>query len=146
MPGVLGSSKEKEPTSYKKELEEMRKTYTIFKDDMHDDIENNNYQDRFAIIIERPRSFILLTLILGLIAFLSALYIGFITPFETIPVHIMGFIIGLWGIRDILLGGTRISPSYFEYVILVMIVILFSGIIFRAIWGKREKGKNSAMP
>lgn len=103
----------------------------------------NNLQDRFALVMERSLYLKIMAIVLGIIALISALYIGFKTPFKDIPVPIIGFIIGLWGIRSILLGDLKIFPSYFDYTILLMYLLAFAGVIFRLIKGGwKEKGKD----
>jgi hypothetical protein len=123
----------------KKELDEIKKlTFLKKKPQPTEDKEMrelNNFQNRFALIMERSSYLKLMTIILGIIAFFSAYYIGFKTPFNAIAIQVIGYIIGLWGIRSILLGDLRIFPSYFEYAVLSTFLILFSGIIFRKIKG-----------
>jgi hypothetical protein len=97
--------------------------------------ELNNHRNRFALVMERPLYLQIMTIVLGIIALMSALYIGFKTPFKDIPVPVIGFIIGLWGIRNILMGDLRIFPSYFDYALLSLYLLLFAGIIFRMIKG-----------
>lgn len=97
--------------------------------------ELNNERNRFALILERPLYLKIMTLVLGIIALISALYIGFITPFKDIPLPIIGYIIGLWGIRNILLGDLKIFPTYLDYIVLAMYLLVFAGIIFRKIKG-----------
>lgn len=97
--------------------------------------ELNNRKNRFALIMQRPLYLQIMTIILGSIALLSALYVGFKTPFKEIPIHVTGLIIALWGIRNILLGDFKIFPSYFDYTSLGIYLVLFGGITFRKIKG-----------
>lgn len=82
-----------------------------------------------------------MTVVLGTIALLSALYIGFKTPFKDVPIQLIGYVIGVWGIRNMLIGDLRIFPLYFDYSLLGMYVLLFAGIIFRIIKGKTSEKK-----
>ena len=97
--------------------------------------ELNNRRNRFALIMQRSAYLQVMTIVLGGIALISSIYVGFKTPFKEIPIHVTGLIIGLWGIRNILLGDVKIFPSYFDYVLLGIYLILFAGIIFRKIKG-----------
>jgi len=99
-------------------------------------VEFNNHKNRFALMIERSFYLRFMTILLGIIAFVSAIYIGFIIALDKILMHVMGYVLGLWGIRSILIGDVKIFPSYFEYAILLMYLILFIGVIFRRIKGK----------
>jgi hypothetical protein len=98
----------------------------------------NNYRNRFALIIERPIFLQFLTIILGVIALGSALYIGWIARFDAIPMQIAGYVVALWGIRN-LLGESGSFPLLLDYAMLSMYLIIFSGIIFRKIAGNRNK-------
>jgi hypothetical protein len=102
-----------------------------------DDDKINKFKDMFALIIERPYYLRFMTIVLGAIVFAAACYIGFALPLRNIPVSILGFVVGVWGIRSILLSDTKIFLSYFDYVGLFMYLLLFGGIIFRAIWKGR---------
>ncbi|MBS3907222.1 MAG: hypothetical protein KGZ49_09325 [Syntrophaceae bacterium] len=104
--------------------------------------EMNNEKNRFGLIMERPYYLKIMTVVLGTIALLSALTIGFKTRFKDLPVQLIGYVIGVWGIRSILLGDLKIFPSYFDYTILGMYVLLFAGIIFRRIKGETGKKKS----
>jgi len=109
--------------------------------------EMNNLKNRFALVLERPYYLKMMTVILGTIALLSALYIGFKTPFKDFPIQVIGYVIGVWGIRNILIGDLKIFPSYFDYALLGMYVLLFGGIIFRRIrGGTNEKEAVSRTP
>jgi hypothetical protein len=98
-------------------------------------VEFNNHKNRFALMIERSFYLRFMTILLGIIALVSAIYIGFIIALDKILMHAMGYVLGLWGIRSILIGGVKIFPSYFEYAVLLMYLILFTGVIFRRIKG-----------
>ena len=124
------------------ELDEIKKVFLDKKEPPTTDKEVkelNNQRNRFAFVMERPLYLQIMTVVLGIIALMSALYIGFKTPFKDIPVPVIGFIIGLWGIRNILMGDLKIFPSYFDYVLLGMYVLLFAGIIFRKIRGEARE-------
>jgi hypothetical protein len=97
--------------------------------------ELNNQENMFALIMQRSLYLQIMTIILGSIALISAIYVGFKIPFKEIPIHVTGLIIGLWGIRNILLGDLNIFPSYFDYSLLGIYLVLFAGIIFRKIKG-----------
>jgi hypothetical protein len=97
--------------------------------------EMNNHKKRFALVMERPYYLQIMTVILGAIALLSALYIGFRAPFKDVSIQVIGYVIGLWGIRNILIGDLKIFPCYFDYAVLSMYVLLFAGIVFRKIKG-----------
>jgi hypothetical protein len=79
-----------------------------------------------------------LTVLLGIFALGSAIYIGFIMALDKILIHAMGYVLSLWGIRSILIGDVKIFPSYFECAVLSMYLILFVGVIFRIIKGKKQ--------
>jgi hypothetical protein len=109
--------------------------------------EINNHKNRFALVMERPYYLKIMTVVLGAIALLSTLYIGFKTPFKDVPIQVIGYVIGVWGIRNILMGDLKIFPSFFDYILLWMYVLLFAGIVFRKIKGKTsEKEAGSMMP
>jgi hypothetical protein len=105
--------------------------------------ELNNYKDRFALIIERPIFLRFLTIILGIIAVGSAVYIGWLANFNAIPLQIAGYVVALWGIRNNLLGGIKSFPLYIDYAMLFMYLIIFAGIIFRKIMGKGKQSGQS---
>lgn len=98
---------------------------------------NYNFKDMFILIIERPYYLRVMSIVLGLIVFVFACYIGFVLPLKDITISIVGFIVTVWAIRSILLSDTKIFPSYIDYIWFFMIVLLFGGIIFRVLW----KGK-----
>jgi hypothetical protein len=109
--------------------------------------EMNNHKNRFALVMGRPYYLKIMTVVLGAIALLSALYIGFKTPFKDVPIQVIGYVIGVWGIRNILIGDLKIFPSYFDYALLWMYVLLFAGIVFRKIKGvASEKEGVSKIP
>jgi hypothetical protein len=95
----------------------------------------SKFQDRFALVMERPLYLKIMTIMFGIIALTSALYVGFKSPFKEIPLQIIGFIIGLWGIRNIMLGDLKFTLSYFDYSILLLYLLAIAGIIFRLIKG-----------
>jgi hypothetical protein len=95
----------------------------------------NNFKDRAALVIKRPFYIKSMTIILGIFAFAGVFYIGFRAPFKNLPIHIIGYVLSLWGIRSILLGDTKIFLSYFDYTVLFMYCLLFAGVIFRLIKG-----------
>jgi hypothetical protein len=97
--------------------------------------EINNHKNRFALVMERPYYLKIMTVILGAIVLLSASYIGFKAPFKDVPIQVIGYVIGVWGVRNILLSDFNVFPSYFDYALLSMYVLLFAGIIFRKIKG-----------
>lgn len=109
--------------------------------------EMNNHKNRFALVMERPYYLKIMTVVLGAVALLSALYIGFKTPFKDVPIQVIGYVVGVWGIRNMLIGDLKIFPSYFDYALLGMYLLLFAGIIFRKIKGEAsEKEGVSRMP
>jgi hypothetical protein len=97
----------------------------------------NNGEDRAALVIKRPFYLKFMTIILGIFSFAGVYYIGFRTPFKDLPIHIIGYVLSLWGIRSILFQDTKIHLSYFDYTVLFMYCLLFAGIIFRVIKGTR---------
>jgi len=101
--------------------------------------ELNNYKNKFALIIERPIFLQLLTIILGIMALGSAVYIGWVARFDAIPLQIAGYVVALWGIRNNLLVEVKSFPSYIDYGMLFMYLVIFSGIIFRKIAGKAKQ-------
>jgi hypothetical protein len=101
--------------------------------------ELNNHKNLFALIIERPIFLRFLTIVLGMIAVGSAVYIGWLARFDAIPFQIAGYVVALWGIRNNLLGEIRSLPLYIDYAMLLMYVIIFAGIICRKIVGKGER-------
>jgi len=133
-----------------RELDEIKRVFIDKKESLTGDSEIkeiNNHKNRFALVMERPYYLKIMTVVLGAIALLSALYIGFKTPFKDVPIQVIGYVIGVWGIRNMLVGGLKIFPSYFDYALLGMYVLLFAGIIFRIIKGKTsEKEGVSMMP
>jgi hypothetical protein len=120
------------------ELDEIKRVFIAKKESPTVDSEikeMNNHKNRFALVMERPYYLKIMTVVLGGIALLSALYIGFKTPFKDVPIQVIGYVIGVWGIRNMLMGGLKIFPSYFDYALLGMYALLFAGIIFRKIKG-----------
>lgn len=103
--------------------------------------ELNNGRNGFALVMERPWYLKIMTLTLIIIAFLSALYLGFKAPFEQIAIQVIGYVVALWGIRTLLFGEVRIFPSYLDYCLLSMYVLLFLGIMFRIVGGTRKVTK-----
>jgi len=97
----------------------------------------NNFTDMFALILERPYYLRFMSVVLGVMVFGAACYIGFALPLRNIPVSILGFVAAVWGIRSILLSDTKIFLSYFDYIGLFMYFLLFGGITFRTIWKGR---------
>ena len=130
------------------ELDEVKKVFKVFTKEKESPTvdaeikEMNNDKNRFALVMERPYYLKIMTIVLGAIALLSALTIGFKTRFKDMPIQLIGYVIGVWGIRSILLGDLKIFPSYFDYTILGMYVLLFAGIIFRRIKGETSKKKS----
>jgi len=98
----------------------------------------NKFKDMFALIIERPYYLRFMTIVLGVIVFAAACYIGFALPLRNIPVSILGFVVGVWGIRSILLSDTKIFLSYFDYVGLFMYLLLF-GVLYLEQSGKGRR-------
>lgn len=128
------------PTNW--ELDQIKRVFIDKKESPTGDLEIkeiNNYKNRFTLVMERPYYLKIMTVVLGTIALLSALYIGFKTPFKDVPIQVIGYVIGVWGIHNMLLGSLKIFPSYFDYALLGMYVLLFAGIIFRIIKGKTSK-------
>ncbi len=117
------------------ELNEIKRLFINREEPPTEIKEVSNRENRFALIMERPYYLKIMTVVLGAIALLSALYIGFKAPFKDVPIQIIGYIIGVWGIRNILMGDLKIFPSYFDYALLWMYVLLFAGIVFRKIKG-----------
>jgi hypothetical protein len=124
------------------ELDEIKNLRSDKKKPPTDDAEMkemNNHRNRFAFVMVRPYYLKIMTIVLGAIALLSASYIGFKTPLKDVPIQVIVYIIGVWGIRNILMGDLKIFPSYFDYSLLGMYVLLFGGIIFRIIKGKTSE-------
>ena len=132
------------------ELDEIKRVFIDRKEPRTVDAElkeMNNHKNRFALVMERPYYLKMMTVVLGTIALLSALYIGFKTPFKDVPIQVIGYVIGVWGIRNILIGDLKIFPSYFDCALLGMYVLLFAGMIFRRIrGGANEKEGVSRTP
>jgi len=132
------------------ELDEIKKVFIDKKESPTVDSEikeMNNHKNRFALVMERPYYLKIMTVVLGAIALLSALYTGFKTPFKDVPIQVIGYVIGVWGIRNMLIGDLKIFPSYLDYALSGMYVLLFAGIIFRKIRGEAsERGGVSMMP
>jgi hypothetical protein len=126
------------------ELEQMRRILILDKDSppmTDDEVKKlNNRKNSFALVLQRPLYLRIMTVILGSVAFICAIYIGFKTPFKDMDIHVIGLIIGLWGIRNILFGNLNIFfPTYFDYALLIIYVVVFAGIIFRKIKGKASE-------
>jgi hypothetical protein len=121
----------------KKELSQIKASFpeTLLPRPADDKI--NNFKDMFALIIERPYYLRFMSVVLGVIVFASACYIGFALPLKNIPVSILGFVAAVWGIRSILLRSDTKTFLSFDYVGLFMYLILFGGIAFRAIWKRK---------
>lgn len=99
----------------------------------------NNWNNRFALIIARPLFLKFLSVVLGLMALWSAIYIGWIARFDAIPLQIAGYVVALWGIRNNLLGDIKSFPSPIDYTMLSMYLIIFLGMICRKIANKKGK-------
>jgi hypothetical protein len=67
--------------------------------------------------------------------------------FQGYTYSVIGYVIGSGGIRNMLIGDLKIFPSYFDYSLLGMYLLLFAGKIFRIIEGKTsEKEDITRMP
>ena len=101
--------------------------------------EINNNKNMFAFILQRPYYMQFMTVVLGILVLSSVFYIGFFQSLKDVPVSIIGFVVGVWGIRAILLNDTKIFLSSLDYAGLFMYLLLLSGIIFRVIKGNASR-------
>lgn len=122
---------QEEKAEMMKLLEESRAIFKHWGEDI------NNFQDSFALILERPLYLKYMTIIFGLCALITAFYIGLKSPYDKIPLHIMGFIISLWGLREILIVD-KAPTVYMDYAVLLIVGILIAGLCARMIWGRRK--------
>ena len=95
----------------------------------------NSSNDSFILVVERPQFIRDMTIIFGVIALLSAFVIGTKVSLENISINIIGYILGLWSIRSILLGEQEIFLPYLDYFILSCYLILLTCVLFRVISG-----------
>lgn len=100
--------------------------------------EINNRKDTFAIMIVRPYYLRFMTVVLGVFALAVAWYIGFKQPLNNIAISMPGFVIAVWGIRSILLSDTKVFLAYFDYVALILYLLLVVGITYRLILGEKK--------
>lgn len=102
-----------------------------------------NYEDSFILIGERPKFLKLLTILMGLFALFAAQYIGFKSSTDKFFINIVSFIIGVWGIRSIILGNTHLFLIYLDYYILGLYLFASVGFILRLLWGGRNDNVRS---
>jgi len=97
-----------------------------------------NNDDSFILVIERPYFLKFMAIIMGILVLIAAIYIGFMAPLAKAFISIVGYIIGIWGIRSIILGNTHLFLIYIDYYILGLFIIASVGIILRLLWNERE--------
>lgn len=130
----------------KNELDQIKAAFPWGKRPLHpaDDKELeqiNNRKDTFALMIVRPYYIQFMTVVLGFFAIVVAWYIGFEQSLKDKAISMPGFVIAVWGIRNMLLSDTKIFLAYFDYVALALYLLIFVGIIYRLISGEKEQGR-----
>jgi hypothetical protein len=93
-------------------------------------------QQIFAVLLRRPFFLKLLSIFLLVITVGSAAYYAVVSDVKTFSLQALGYFVGLWAVRRMLLAGGPKAFTVVDYIVLFLYALLASIVISKALWGK----------
>lgn len=93
-----------------------------------------NTDGRFAVVLERHLLFRVLVSIMGIFGIIILIYIGFFQEFSKIFIASIGYLLGIWTIREFLTSSDTVSfPNLIDFYIFIVLTLLLILIVFKLI-------------
>ena len=92
------------------------------------------------ITFERPLHLKVLTVLLVLLVIVAAVYAVFLRPLRELVINAGALVLGVWGIRAILLGTSPPGATLVDLMLSMVILFLLAAIVSRALWYHRAEG------
>jgi len=99
------------------------------------------YVDGWEMSFERPAYLKVLTVLLVLLVVVAAIYAVFLRPLAELVINAGALVLGIWGIRSILLGSSPPSATLVDLTLSMVILFLLLAIVARALWYHRTRGQ-----
>lgn len=115
----------------------------FYSPDVEDDFENWNRSNTFLLVLYPQLFMRVMTVFLGIVGFLSFIYVAFIGPRNEIPRKALGYFVGLWAVREVLTHGIPIW-TIVDYGILLLYAILIGACGARLIWPSRVEQRDNS--
>ena len=96
----------------------------------------------FAVLLQRPFFLKVLSVFLLVITVGSATYYAVVSDVKTFSLQALGYFVGLWAVRQMLLAGGPKAFTVVDYTVLLLYALLASVVIGKALWGTPIRGFN----
>jgi hypothetical protein len=101
---------------------------------------DTEYVQVSEITFARPLHLQVLTVLLVLLVIVAAIYAVFLRPLRELVINAGALVLGVWGIRAILLGSSPPGATLVDLVLSMVILFLLVAIVLRALWYHRAEG------
>jgi len=98
----------------------------------------NPYSSHFIA----PALHVALTIFLLVITVASATYYAFASEVKAFALQALGYFVGLWAVRQVLVAGGPKTFTVVDYTVLLLYALLASVLIGKALWGTSIRGFN----
>jgi hypothetical protein len=99
-----------------------------------------DYVGAWSLTFSRPLHLKLLTVFLLLLVIVAAIYAVFLRPLSELAINAGALVLGVWGIRSILLGTSPPGATLVDLTLSMVILFLLFAIVARALWFHRTRG------
>ena len=93
-------------------------------------------QKMFAVLLQRPFFLRFLSIFLLVITLGSATYYAIVSEVKAFALQALGYFVGLWAVRQMLVGGGPKAFTAVDYIVLLLYAALASVVIAKALWEK----------
>ena len=100
----------------------------------------SEYVGTWAVTFERPAYLKILTILLVLLVVVAASYAVFLRPLAELVINAGALVLGVWGIRSILLGSSPPNGTLVDIALSMVIFFLLIAIATRALSFHRSRG------
>jgi hypothetical protein len=97
------------------------------------------YIESVAVTFARPLYLQILTVLVVLLVIIAAVYAVFLRPLQELVINAGALVLGVWGIRSILLGQAPPGGTVVDLVLSTVILLLLFAIATRAMWYHRRR-------
>lgn len=99
------------------------------------------YAGSWVVIFSRPAYLQVLTILLVLLVIVAAIYAVLLRPLAELVINAGALVLGIWGIRSILLGSSPPGATLVDLALTMVIMFLLLAIVGRALWYHRRQGE-----
>ena len=102
-----------------------------------------SYDEVIALTLSRPPYLKVLTVLLIMLITLASIYGVLLEPFQRILATIGGLVLGIWGVRSLLVGSYPPDSTGVDLVLEAVILLILLTVIGRATWHLYRSGRDS---